>query len=116
MAHRFVVRTPIVLDGVVRPRVPEDWELVLVMSGESERGLRALQLTSEQRELDVRFLVASLPTQAFKGKLSLDEFCVEEGCKTISVRIHPVNDDIPAEYRVPNGLLKNDIEVRVRVR
>jgi hypothetical protein len=119
LAWWFVTSRTIDLVGILQPRVPapqdlSDWEIDLRMSDESIRYLhRALGPARGSNELEVRILVTSHPTRVFKGKLHRDT--IELANARAKVRIHPVNDDIPAEDCVPNELLLPGVEAHTRV-
>jgi hypothetical protein len=120
--YYFVLLRPAEFIGILQPRPavaqargPENWHIKLGMSHESVRLLhRALDPARGKETLDVRFLAFSSPTQVFMGKLSRDQIRLDEA--SASVRIHPINDDIPAEHVVPENLLnRGDVMVHVRV-
>jgi hypothetical protein len=122
--YYFVLLQPVEFIGILQPRAavaqarglgPEYWHVKLGMSGESVRLLhRALDPARGKEALDVQLLISSDPTRVFMGKLSRDQIRLEDA--SASVRIHPVNGDIPAEHVVPVSLLNiSDVMVRVRV-
>ena len=76
----------------------------------------------ENGEIYVELLFASLPTKLYKGKLAKNRIrpAVDDGIKernaTAQIRIHPVNGDIPVEFRVPKQLIQLDEQVHARIR
>jgi len=53
------------------------------------------------------------PTRLFKGKLHRDTIQLTEA--RAKVRIHPINDDMPAEHCVPDEFLTSRAMAHTRV-
>src|SRR5262249_13247341 len=94
--------------------------------------LLAFKTKDPNELLDVDLLLVSRPTQTFKGKLARNKIASEASPDRTEnneadpvvlawVRLHPLKnsdgvDDIPADSRVPPGLLVTGTEVHTRVR
>jgi hypothetical protein len=123
-AVHYFWNLPVRAEGVLNPLDPrqvkvrpEDWRVEASMSKADAKRLR--RPAGAGGELDVDILLASEPTQKFRGKVAVPAVAVENDKGEnvpVQVRIHPIEGDIPGKLCVPSGLLVAGTSVRVRFR